>query len=78
MDFHLRATEPTDVVVVQVTGQPHTSTGWHTHAGPSMVVLVSGEARLIEPKDARPRLHRGDLLRRRIVRAPVRYAPRRQ
>jgi quercetin dioxygenase-like cupin family protein len=49
--FHLRATEPTDVVVVQVTGQPHTSTGWHTHAGPSMVVLVSGEARLIEPKE---------------------------
>jgi quercetin dioxygenase-like cupin family protein len=51
--FHLRATEPTDVVVVQVTGQPHTSTGWHTHAGPSMVVLVSGEARLIEPKEGR-------------------------
>jgi quercetin dioxygenase-like cupin family protein len=47
----LEATEPTDVVVVQVTGQPHTSTGWHTHAGPSMVVLVSGEARLIEPKE---------------------------
>jgi quercetin dioxygenase-like cupin family protein len=48
--FHLRATEPTDVVVVQVTGQPHTSTGWHTHAGPSMAVVTTGTERLIEPK----------------------------
>jgi quercetin dioxygenase-like cupin family protein len=51
--IHLEATESTDVVMVQVTVQPHSSTGWHTHAGPSMVVLVSGEARLIEPKEGR-------------------------
>jgi hypothetical protein len=49
--FHLRATEPTDVAVVQVTVQPHSSTGWHMHAGPSLVTLVSGEARLIMPKE---------------------------
>jgi quercetin dioxygenase-like cupin family protein len=46
---HLQATESTDVVMVQTTVQPHSSTGWHTHAGPSMVVVASGAVRLIEP-----------------------------
>src|SRR4051794_8529014 len=47
----LEATEPTDVFVVRVTLQPRSSTGWHRHAGPSMVVVASGTERLIEPKD---------------------------
>jgi quercetin dioxygenase-like cupin family protein len=48
--IHLEATESTDVVMVQVTVQPHSSTGWHTHAGPSMAVVTTGTERLIEPK----------------------------
>jgi hypothetical protein len=46
----LEATEPTDVAVVQVTLAPRSSTGWHRHAGPSMVVVASGMVRLIEPE----------------------------
>jgi hypothetical protein len=46
----LEATEPTDVVVLQVTLAPRSSTGWHRHAGPSMVVVASGMVRLIEPE----------------------------
>ena len=45
----LEATEPTDVFVVQVTISPNSSTGWHLHAGPSMVVVAEGMVRLIEP-----------------------------
>jgi len=47
----LRATESTDVVMVKTTVQPHSSTGWHTHAGPSVVIVASGAVRLIEPED---------------------------
>jgi hypothetical protein len=47
---HLLATEPTDLAMVQVTISPRSSTGWHTHAGPSMVIVQSGAVRLIEPK----------------------------
>jgi quercetin dioxygenase-like cupin family protein len=46
----LTATEPTDVVMVEVTLRPRSSTGWHTHAGPSMVVVASGTERLVEPR----------------------------
>ena len=46
----LEATEPTDVAVLQVTLSPRSSTGWHRHAGPSMVVVASGMVRLIEPR----------------------------
>lgn len=28
---------------------PHTSTGWHGHAGPSVVVVTSGTLRMVEP-----------------------------
>jgi hypothetical protein len=45
----LEATEATDVAVVQVTISPGSSTGWHRHAGPSMVVVASGMVRIIEP-----------------------------
>jgi quercetin dioxygenase-like cupin family protein len=48
---HLAATASTDVVMVQTTVQPHSSTGWHTHPGPSMVIVKSGAVRLIEPRD---------------------------
>jgi uncharacterized RmlC-like cupin family protein len=48
IDFE--ATEATDVAVVQVTLSPQSSTGWHRHAGPSMVVVASGMVRLIAPE----------------------------
>jgi quercetin dioxygenase-like cupin family protein len=47
---HLQATESTDVVMVKATVAPHSSTGWHRHAGPSMAVVASGTERLIEPR----------------------------
>jgi hypothetical protein len=48
--FDLEATQPTDVFVVQVTIAPNSSTGWHQHAGPSVVVVASGMVRLIAPE----------------------------
>ena len=46
----LEADEATDVAVVQVTISPHSSTGWHRHAGPSLVVVASGQVRMIMPE----------------------------
>jgi hypothetical protein len=51
----LQATESTDVVVVAATLAPHSSTGWHRHAGPSVVVVTSGTLRMIEPGHGRHR-----------------------
>jgi hypothetical protein len=48
IDFEAR--EATDVAVVKVTLAPESSTGWHRHAGPSMVVVASGMVRLIAPE----------------------------
>jgi Cupin domain len=48
--FDLEASQPTDVFVVQVTIAPNSSTGWHRHAGPSVVVVTSGMVRLIVPE----------------------------
>jgi quercetin dioxygenase-like cupin family protein len=45
----LQANAPTDVVVVSATLAPGTSTGWHRHAGPSVVVVTSGTLRMVEP-----------------------------
>jgi uncharacterized RmlC-like cupin family protein len=47
--LELEAAGPTDVVMLQVTISPQSSTGWHRHAGPSVVVVASGMVRLIEP-----------------------------
>jgi uncharacterized RmlC-like cupin family protein len=58
IDFE--ATEATDVAVVQVTLSPRSSTGWHRHAGPSMVVVASGMVRLIEPGHGDDGDHDGD------------------
>src|SRR4051794_39110301 len=46
---HLQATESTDVVMVKATVAPHSSTGWHTHAGPSMAVGASGAGGVLAP-----------------------------
>jgi quercetin dioxygenase-like cupin family protein len=44
----LRATESTDVAMVKATLAPRSSTGWHRHNGPSMVIVASGTLRMIE------------------------------
>jgi quercetin dioxygenase-like cupin family protein len=41
-DIHLRARQPSDVVLTRATLQPGGSTGWHTHPGPVLVVVESG------------------------------------
>ena len=46
----LDVTEATDVAMVQVTLSPRSSTGWHRHAGPSLVVVASGMVRMIAPE----------------------------
>ncbi len=46
----LEATQATDVAMVKVTLSPRSSTGWHRHAGPSMVVVASGMVRMILPE----------------------------
>ncbi|MGY1735414.1 cupin domain-containing protein [Geodermatophilus sp. SYSU D00684] len=45
----LDVTEPSDVAVVRATLAPHSSTGFHRHPGPSVVVVVSGTLQMIEP-----------------------------
>jgi hypothetical protein len=46
----LRGADPTDVAMVRATLAPMSSTGWHRHLGPSMVVVASGTLRMIEPQ----------------------------
>jgi len=42
MRFYLGAGEPTDIALVRATLEPGGSTGWHTHPGPSMVLVGEG------------------------------------
>jgi hypothetical protein len=48
--IRLRASEPTDLALVRATLAPHSSIPWHTHAGPSTVIVTSGTLRLVEPR----------------------------
>lgn len=47
----LAATERTDMALVRATLAPESSTGWHRHEGPSMVIVTSGALRMIAPHD---------------------------
>ena len=38
----LHAAEPTDLALVKATLAPMRATGWHGHAGPSLVIVKSG------------------------------------
>jgi quercetin dioxygenase-like cupin family protein len=49
-DVRLSAGEPTDLVLVQATLLPGRETGWHGHAGPSLVIVKEGAMTLIEPR----------------------------
>jgi hypothetical protein len=46
--IRLGATDPTDLALVQATLAPHSATGPHEHAGPSMVVVERGTLRMVE------------------------------
>jgi hypothetical protein len=41
-----------DLYVQQNTWQPHGSTGWHTHPGPSFVIVTQGSVTVYEGEDA--------------------------
>ncbi len=53
-DFHkveLRATGPTDVYILQNKIAPGGTFGWHSHPGPSIVVIQSGALTLYRADD---------------------------
>lgn len=45
----LVAKESTDIPLVRATLTPKGYTGWHGHAGPSLVIVSSGELTMLEP-----------------------------
>ena len=46
---------PIDVATVHVTFQPGGSTGWHTHPGPALVTVKTGQLTLHRAKSCRTR-----------------------
>lgn len=53
MRFYLAAGKPTDIALVRATLEPGGSTGWHTHPGPSMVLVEEGVMTVREPRRGR-------------------------
>jgi quercetin dioxygenase-like cupin family protein len=47
--FKLRAKDATDVALVNVKMAPNGYTGWHGHAGPSLVVVKTGQLAMYTP-----------------------------
>jgi quercetin dioxygenase-like cupin family protein len=47
--FKLKAKESTDVALVRAALAPGGFTGWHGHAGPSLVVVSSGQLTMYAP-----------------------------
>jgi len=43
--------DPSDIVTARITVQPGGSFGWHTHHGPVMVSLASGELTIVHADD---------------------------
>jgi quercetin dioxygenase-like cupin family protein len=58
-EVELRATGPTDVHILQNKIAPGGTFGWHSHPGPSIVVVQSGELTLYraEDPDCTPQLY---------------------
>ncbi len=55
----LSARRATDVVIVNAKLKPRGSTGWHGHAGPSIVIVKSGLLRMYEANHHGHSHHRG-------------------
>jgi hypothetical protein len=51
----LQTRGPVDVATVHVTFQPGVSTGWHTHPGPALVTVKTGQLALHRAKGCRSR-----------------------
>jgi quercetin dioxygenase-like cupin family protein len=51
LDVELRSSGPTDVYLLQNTIAPGGTYGWHSHPGPSIVVVQSGELTLYRASD---------------------------
>jgi hypothetical protein len=51
----LATRRPIDVATVHVTFQPGGSTGWHTHPGPALVTVKTGQLTLHRAKGCRTR-----------------------
>jgi quercetin dioxygenase-like cupin family protein len=47
--FKLKAKDATDVALVNVKMAPNGYTGWHGHAGPSLVVVKTGQLAMYTP-----------------------------
>jgi quercetin dioxygenase-like cupin family protein len=50
-DLKIKVKGDSDVYIVQSTFTPGTHTGWHTHPGPSLITVVSGELTVYEAAD---------------------------
>jgi quercetin dioxygenase-like cupin family protein len=50
-DLKIKVKGDSDVYIVQSTFPPGTHTGWHTHPGPSLITVVSGELTVYEAAD---------------------------
>jgi len=48
----LLAADPSDVYVVKNTVSPGSESGWHSHPGPSLVIVQAGTATVYEGDDA--------------------------
>jgi hypothetical protein len=47
----VHVTDPSDVVVAQITLQPGGSLGWHTHPGPAIASVAAGELTILDKTD---------------------------
>jgi len=50
-DLKIKVKGDSDVYIVQSTFPPGTHTGWHTHPGPSLITVTSGELTVYEAAD---------------------------
>ena len=47
----VHVTDPSDAIVAKITIQPGGSLGWHTHPGPVIATIASGELSIINEKE---------------------------
>ena len=44
----VHVTDPSDVVMAKITIQPHSALPWHTHPGPAIATVASGELTIVD------------------------------
>ena len=47
----LQTTQPVDVLVLEITVPPGGSSGWHSHIGPAVLIVKSGEFTVYDASD---------------------------